>query len=39
MQELLALPMLCGFYRSLMISQAIGTHAPTGTGDFSIPFG
>jgi hypothetical protein len=31
--------MLCGFHRSLATSQAIGTHAPTGTGDFSIQFG
>jgi hypothetical protein len=37
MQELLALPMLCGFHRSLAFPQAIGVHAPT--GDFSITFG
>jgi hypothetical protein len=29
--------MLCGFHRSLTISQAIGAHAPT--SDFSITFG
>jgi hypothetical protein len=39
MQELLALPLLCGFHRSLALLQASGTHASTVTGDFSIPFG
>ena len=34
-----SVPMLCGFHRSLAFPQAIGVHAPTGTGDFSITFG
>jgi hypothetical protein len=38
MQEILELPMLCGFHRSLTISPSVGVHAPTVTGDFSIPF-